>query len=911
MFHFDGSEGKSDISGETNLMPRNSMQPVADAPDHRERSRAATKPEPTRQHNQFMEPFMGSFMGSFMRPFTGQFIRQCMGRFMGQFNRKIIKFSRVFAWMCFCVGGLAVTAGVGILAWPIQLPVMLIIVGVVLGGCGVYWALLHSFYRQGAGQWAGQGTRQSVGQGLGQGVGQGTTRLGQANAHRNDAEQLEDMRWALKDTETRLREILDAQDEIILRHDPDGRVMFVNSAFCRKFGVARDDVIGDVFRPDIVPQYPSVPMGEAAQDASSEQMERIHDATYEKDTGEKDTGEEDTGRAETAHDWPNHEHQDDRPLDGLKFDFSDEATLLEINTTEGARLISWQSHRIPRLDGDGYDIQAIGRDITEQKAFEAQLASSRDAAEAANRAKSKFLAVMSHEIRTPMNGILGMAGLMRSTELTQEQTTFVRAIDQSARTLLALLDELLDFSRIEAGRLEIAAKPFDMNACLQNVIELLAPRAFEKQIDLAWSISGNIPALLEGDEARIRQVLLNLISNAIKFTDTGGVCVRLVKERFVGKQLDLRVDVVDTGRGMTEEQMQIVFDEFERGSVEQSVSENGSGLGLAIAKKLARAMGGEIAVRSVVGEGSTFTFQISLPIVVEQTLFEIERGQLMDKWILLALERGVERTEFRTQLQACGAKVIEADNSKMASEIVARMEPGSIDAVVVDGGSDPLDAGHLIQKVRAGARNKTVLGVMTTRAGSRDTISAMRVVGFERYLVRPVRPQSLIMILSDASWERDDADLHIRNEAWKLPASREQSLRVLLAEDNDINALLAETVLQKMGCTCLRVRDGMAAVETIEGVLRKDVVPFDLILLDLSMPRLDGMGAMHKIRELFDEAGVPCPLIAAVTANAFASDKENASAAGMDAYITKPFEPKDLTGLLDRCAMQQLPALAS
>jgi PAS domain S-box-containing protein len=377
-------------------------------------------------------------------------------------------------------------------------------------------------------------------------------------------EELEDIRWEIRDSSVRLRELLDAQAEVIVRRDQAGRVLFVNRAFCRTFGVSAEDVIGQTFEPQLA--------------------------------GPHGREEGQNGAAETG-------------------SLGELPVLLA--TVEGPRWISWASHEIPDPHGQSFDIQSVGRDVTEQREFEADLAQACDAAEAANRAKSRFLAAMSHEIRTPMNGILGMAGLLTETSLTPEQKTYANAIDQSARTLLGLIDEILDFSRIEAGRLELELKPFRITDCVQEVVELLAPRAHSKDLEIAWIADPGVPVSVLGDAARFRQVLMNLVGNAVKFTDKGGVLVRVgAKPHNTGPHdsgsWEFDISVADTGPGLEPEQMQIVFREFERGDGRVALTESGSGLGLAIARKLANAMDGDIAVESVPGEGATFTFQLRL-----------------------------------------------------------------------------------------------------------------------------------------------------------------------------------------------------------------------------------------------------------------------------------------------------------
>jgi PAS domain S-box-containing protein len=281
-------------------------------------------------------------------------------------------------------------------------------------------------------------------------------------------EELKDVAWELRDNEARYRNLLDTQQDVISRRDDQGQLTFANASFCRIFGVESANVLGSTFAPIVLAC--DVPGGTAKSLPSRHAVQ-------------------------------------------------------EVETVSGPRWFTFEEHRVPGADLGCYEIQTIGRDITGQRKFESELADARDQALAADRAKSRFLAAMSHEIRTPMNGILGMASLLDDTRLDLEQQTYLTAIDHSAKTLLLLIDEILDFSKIEAGKLDIAARPFALDDCVQSVVELIAPTAYEKGLELAWTLDPNLPSQLIGDETRLRQILLNLLGNAVKFTDRGGVMV--------------------------------------------------------------------------------------------------------------------------------------------------------------------------------------------------------------------------------------------------------------------------------------------------------------------------------------------------------------------------------------------------
>jgi len=662
-------------------------------------------------------------------------------------------------------------------------------------------------------------------------------------------ERLEDMRWQLGDSAERLRELLDAQDDLIVRRDQAGRILFVNRAFCRTFGLEAERVLGTTFEPDAISDLPESE-SLVSEDASTEHQPQC------------------------------------------------------VETVDGPRWVIWHSHKIAHSDGVGSDIQSVGRDVTEQRASAIELAMARDEAEAANRAKSRFLASMSHEIRTPMNGILGMAGLLSETGPSAEQKTYIEAIDQSARTLLSLIDEILDFSRIEAGRLQIRSEPFDLEACVQSVVELLAPRAHGKDLEIAWTVPPGLPRSFKGDESRLRQVLINLVGNAIKFTERGGVHVAVEMSDIENETCRLQLKVVDTGVGLSADEMSTIFSEFTQSAERREQNADGSGLGLAISRKLARAMGGDITVDSRSGQGATFALEVTLDCDPDSTETVRPEGFPAGFTVLLAFDHLVERKAIGELLRASGARVIEVDDIGDDGE-VARVakDSGSVDAIIVDALTDPVVAGHAFQRLAALLDRQDIIGIVLAAASTRTNLRAMETVGFRRFLVRPVRPKTLFRLLQAGA--HGGVRKHGRDPAVRtLQAGDEpyHSLRILLAEDNDINALLAETLLAKLGCVCERVRDGVQAIAAARKSKDGLAPPIDFILMDLSMPRVDGIAAMQAIRAMHVDSEVGCPTIIALTANAYSDDRKHALAEGMDGFVVKPFEPGELTALFDRHA---------
>ena len=377
-------------------------------------------------------------------------------------------------------------------------------------------------------------------------------------------ELLKDLQWEVREREARYRDLLDHQDDVILRRDPERRLTFVNDAFCRTFGITRETALGQI----------------------------VHAAAGERAV---------TRRSRRL---PKSEERQSR--------------IVELATEAGPRWFVWEDFAIADARRALSEIQSVGRDITEQRAAELALEEARDQAMEASKAKSRFLASMSHEIRTPMNGILGMTGLLLDTELSPEQRTYARAISTSAKTLLSLIDEVLDFSKIEAGKMELRAAPFDIADAAQGVIELLAPRARDKGLEIGWLATPDLPKTVIGDEMRVRQILMNLMGNAIKFTESGGVALTLqpvTRAASGGRRRSmLRFAVRDTGPGVPPDAIERIFAEFEQAESGPARRHNGTGLGLAISKRLVDEMGGRIAVASVPGAGATFT--VDLPFAL-------------------------------------------------------------------------------------------------------------------------------------------------------------------------------------------------------------------------------------------------------------------------------------------------------
>ncbi len=480
-----------------------------------------------------------------------------------------------------------------------------------------------------------------------------------------------------------------------------------------------------------------------------------------------------------------------------------------------------------------------------------------------------ILAALSHEFRTPLNGVLGMARLLARTRLDAAQRSYVAALEQSGEHLLGLVNQVLDLARLQAGKIELRPAPVDLEHLLQGVAEILSPRAHAKGLEIAWAVDPGLPPI-RADEARLRQVLFNLAGNAVKFTDAGGVLIaaEAMERCDAAGHVQVRFSVRDTGPGVSEEERARIFEPFAQGRASAEAVES-TGLGLAIVSRLAEAMHARLGVDAAPGGGALFWAEASFPAAGPAPPWGVLDGLPV---AIVSANRILAEAAAR-QVRACGGAPMIFDSAKAAAAA-----PPEAPALV------DFSAGAMRRPRPVGGRRSIVL----LGPELRDRIPALRKSGFDGYLIKPLRRQSLATrLVAVAGASAPKAAPPPEDERARLTAG--SGARVLLAEDNPINAMLARALLEREGCIVDQARTGPEAVEAAGGQA------YDLILLDLRMPGLGGVEAARAMRK----AGVAAP-IAALTADAFEDARQACLAAGMDDFLTKPLEPASLHALLGR-----------
>ena len=645
-------------------------------------------------------------------------------------------------------------------------------------------------------------------------------------------EALADRNWELKEAEERARSLFESQGDLIVLRDPDGRITFVNDAYCELAQQPRSALIGSHFSLDILEQ------GQTAFETSGT---RIHDQ--------------------------------------------------KIATPLGPRWVAWREGLVRTDAGQPADLQCVGRDVTDRTESERALGEARDQADAANRAKSRFLAMASHEIRTPLNGIIGMSGLLLDTVLTPEQMTYAKAVKTSGDALLALIEELLDYSKIEAGKIDLEHRPFALTALIEDITELLAPRAQARKLEIAAYVDERLPAEVIGDAARLRQVLLNLAGNAIKFTSTGGVAL-MVEPGIRPNEISFLVR--DTGIGIAPEVQLRIFREFEQADEGIARSYGGTGLGLSISERIVKRMGGRITLESKPGVGSTF--EVSVPLAAADGDAAAQRftaPDLTGQSIMLVAPQSIEASLVARRLQRWGGQTCMVSDIGVAQALLPER---SWHAILLDRALGASDVELLGEAARAHAMQRIVMFTPAARHELQPSPSS----AFTGYLVKPLRAASLAARLTTApeiAAPNLAGDSLIEAAAEAPPIVPARGLSILVAEDNEINALLMRSLLTRLGHHAVITTNGEEALESWLAA-KSAGAPYDLVLMDIQMPQLDGVETTKRIRS--NEAGQPggrTPILA-LTANTLVEDRYACFEAGMDGFLIKPLDREKLADAL-------------
>ena len=559
------------------------------------------------------------------------------------------------------------------------------------------------------------------------------------------------------------------------------------------------------------------------------------------------------------------------------------------------RLVEISMSLMTDSKGGKTGFRGIARDVTKRKQDEEAWKKAKEKAEAANQAKSVFLASMSHEIRTPMNGIIGMTDLTLGTNLNKEQREYLTMVKTSANSLLGLLNDLLDLAKIESGKIELEKIDFDLRTTLEHAIQTVMTRATEAGLDLVCRLDPEVPTALIGDPSRLRQILVNLLGNAVKFTEKGRVAVEVKTEKEEDSSLLLHFSVSDTGIGIPPEKLNTIFESFRQADGSISRNYQGTGLGLSISKELVGLMGGDMWVESDLGKGSTFHFTVyyELSKKDENETFVLKEKDLSGLQVLILDNNATSPLILHEMISSWGLQPTEvADGKQALTELERAHRAGQpYQLLLLDLEMSESDGFKVAERIREDPRHSDLEIILITSLGMKGDAERCKEIGINGYFVKPVKESELlagIMLVASRPLAQKESIItrHTVEDA-------KRRLKILLVEDNVVNQKLAAKMLENRGHHVHIASNGQKAIDALTREC------YDLVLMDIQMSEMDGLEATGRIREREKQEGSHIPIVA-MTAHAMKGDKERCLAAGMDDYLSKPIIASDLFDMIDR-----------